>query len=177
MKRFLIWSSVVFLVIVGLGVRAVLDPPVAESPVGDAMIVHDGGHGERLGSALALAANQAAPVLVVMNGEQIDWPNGLRLCDQTEPFTVICPEPRPSNTIGEAAEIADLLDEQPSWQRLVIVTSDYHLRRALMLDEKCAADTALLGVGAPAEIGPVRRTLLIIREVAALPHAWLSGCR
>lgn len=175
MKRALGWATVVVVIVLGLGVRAVLVPPVADAPVGDAIVVHDGGHGERLRSGLALAANQAAPVVVVMNGENIDWPNGQRLCDQTEPFVVICPQPRPESTVGEAAVIQDLIVAQ-NWRRVVIVTSDYHLRRALMLDAKCAGDATLLGAGAPADITALRHTLLVIREVAALPHAWLAGC-
>lgn len=175
MRRFVVAFSLVLVVLIGLGVRAVLTPPEADVPIGDAMIVHDGGHGERLNAALALAANGAAPVMVVMNGAETEWPGGRSLCDQTDPYIVICPTAEPANTSGEASEMGDLVVEQ-GWRRLVIVTSDYHLRRALMLDEKCAGDAALLGVGAPADIGALRRVLLVAREVAALPHAWLSGC-
>jgi uncharacterized SAM-binding protein YcdF (DUF218 family) len=175
-RRALIVVAVLASIVVGLGIQEVLTPDQAGTPVGEAIIVHDGGHGERLGSGLALAANGAAPIVVVMNGETIEWPDGENLCDQTQPFIVVCPEPSPSNTGGEASEIRDLVDAQ-NWTRLVIVTSDYHLHRALMLDRKCAPDATLLGVGAQADIGSIRRVLLVLREVAALPQAWIAGCR
>lgn len=162
--------------IVAAGVTAVVNPPVADAPAGDALVVHAGGHGERLNTALALMGNGAAPILVIMNGADPEWPDANRLCNQTEPFIVVCPTPQPDNTVGEAAELGELVAEQ-GWRRVVVVTSDYHLRRTSVLDEHCLGTTALEGVAAPADISTARRVLLIVREVVALPQALLSGCR
>lgn len=176
MKKFLAWSTVIVLLAVGAGVRAVMSPPVSSLPIGDALVVHAGGRGERLTSALALMANGAAPVLIIMNGEAPEWPEANALCDQSEPFVVLCPDPSPDNTIGEASELGRLVTDQ-QWRSIVVVTSDYHLRRTLVLDGACAGDAKLHGVGAPADITTARRIALIAREVVALPQAYLSGCR
>lgn len=177
MKKFLIWAVTLAFLVGGIGVVAVVNPPVADSAFGDALIVHPGGRGERLTSGLALMANDTAPIMVLMNGSEPGWPEANGLCDQTDPYIVICPEARPENTIGEAAALGELIEEQ-QWRSVVVVTSDYHLRRTTMLDRACVGeDVALRGVGAPADISTTLRIALITREVLALPQALLSGCR
>ncbi len=176
MKRFVIWTSVALLALIGAGVRQVTTPPSHAQPLGDALVVHAGGRGERLNSALALMDNGAAPVMVIMNGNDPLWPDAFALCNRSNPYIVLCPTPQPDNTVGEASTLGDLIAEQ-NWRTVVVVTSDYHLRRTMILDGRCAGDADLRGVAAPADITTARRAALIGREVIALPQAYLSGCR
>ena len=129
----------------------VMTPPSHAQPLGDALVVHAGGRGERLNSALALMDNGAAPVMVIMNGNDPLWPDAFALCNRSNPYIVLCPTPQPDNTVGEASTLGDLIDEQ-NWRTVVVVTSDYHLRRTMILDGRCAGDTDLRGVAAPADI-------------------------
>lgn len=144
------------------------NPLTAEDPTGDAIFVHAGGQGERIQTGLELLESGAAPVLVLSNPEPGSVPSGL--CTSND--AVICVVPSPADTAGEAASIARLIEEH-SWDQVIAVTSDYHLRRATMLDRSCT-DAALLPVAAPSRRSRRPISDVEVREAIALAFSWLG---
>jgi uncharacterized SAM-binding protein YcdF (DUF218 family) len=174
-KRFLIVSSLLVVALVASAVVSVTNPPQAESRSGDAVMVHAGGRGDRLQAALALMGTDASTTLVIMNGTAEEWPEANVLCGQSEPFEVLCPDTAIDNTVGEARALAELATEK-EWRTVVVVSSDYHLRRASILDRRCVEGVEIRPVASQADISTSRRVLLIVREVLALPQAYTTGC-
>ena len=154
---------------------AVVRPPVSTFPIGDAVVVHAGGRGERLRLALELMGAGAAPTLVIMGGSANEWPEAQRLCGQTVPFEVLCPDPMPGTTLGEAQALA-VLAAADGWESVVAVTSDYHLRRAHLLDRKCNPDLAVHGAAAASDLPALTWLTRVGREMIALVDAGLTRC-
>jgi hypothetical protein len=146
----------------------VVNPPVDPSPTGDAIFVHAGGSGERVEAAIDLFDTGAAPVLVISDpgGRSSRVPRGL--CG-SEP-SIICVTPATIDTAGEARALGSLVAER-GWERVVVVTSDYHQRRASMLDSSCTSATI---ENAPAAAR--RRRVILgsrIQETLGLAFSWL----
>jgi uncharacterized SAM-binding protein YcdF (DUF218 family) len=102
----------------------------------DAVVVFDGGRGERLREARALMARGIAPTLVVSAGRELDADDGDGLCVDPPPFEVVCFTPRPDTTRGEARALAEIARGR-DWDTVALVTSTYHVSRARMLVERC----------------------------------------
>jgi uncharacterized SAM-binding protein YcdF (DUF218 family) len=113
----------------------------------DALVVFAGGRGERLSKALVLLQHQVAPVLVISNGRDARWQAANQLCASRQRFEVLCPQPDPDTTRGEARMVRDLA-AQRGWRSVVIVTSTYHARRVQLLVRRCF-DGQLQIVAAP----------------------------
>ncbi|MEZ5408859.1 MAG: YdcF family protein [Acidimicrobiales bacterium] len=115
------------------------DRPLAPA---DAVVVLAGGRSERLDHGLRLAASGAAPVLVISNGDEPDWPEARAICrggpGLPTGVEVLCPRPDPQRTAGEATMVARLAAER-GWRRVVVVTSDFHALRSRLWFERCAA--------------------------------------
>ena len=117
-------------------------PPADSGPPthADVVVVLSGGLNRRLDPAIALVRRGVAPVLAV-SGAFLDphWTKAHRLCrHELGPthFRVLCFEPRPYSTQGEARAIARLARAH-GWTRIVVVTSTYHVTRARMLIRRC----------------------------------------
>jgi uncharacterized SAM-binding protein YcdF (DUF218 family) len=130
------------LVVIWLVLCAVLFvwPRAASTPrSADAVVVLSGGRNSRLDPGIALVRRGVAEVLVI-SGARDDrhWPKARRLCRQGRiaAAQVICFEPRPFSTRGEARAIGRLAREH-GWSRIVIVTSTFHVTRARMLVRRC----------------------------------------
>ncbi|MEM7274964.1 MAG: YdcF family protein, partial [Actinomycetota bacterium] len=142
-----------------LTVRWFLYPQSVEPDAVDAVVVLAGGSGERLGRALELLEDPAGPVadtlvLSIGNGA---WPGAGPVevsCGDRGAVDVICFEPVPDSTKGEAIAIGRLAEER-GWRRIALVTSDYHLHRAMLRVERCA-DAEVLPVAAAARTTPGR---------------------
>ena len=96
-------------------------------------IVMFAGSDDRLGTALRLAEEQRAPVLVISRGrEGYGGP-----CPSVTPkVKLICFDPDPPNTRGEA-EFAGRLARQNHWKSLVLVTGRFQVTRARLLMSQC----------------------------------------
>jgi uncharacterized SAM-binding protein YcdF (DUF218 family) len=91
------------------------------------------GPGNRLPVALQLARHQRAPVLVVSQGH-LGYGGP---CPPAMPnVKVICFEPNPSNTLGEA-EFASRLAKRFDWHSVVLVTTREQDTRARLMMERC----------------------------------------
>ena len=102
----------------------------------DALVVFAGGRGERLSKALVLVQQHVAPVLVISNGRDARWQAANQLCASRQRFEVLCPQPDPDTTRGEARMVQDLAARR-GWRSVVVVTSTYHARRAQLLLGRC----------------------------------------
>ncbi len=116
--------------------------PADDEPAGaDAVLVFAGGAGERLDEGLALIEQDVANVLVVNEAIKHWHPTAADetwdLCDTTpSDYTLICIVALPDNTRGEAENFADIAHEQ-GWNSVVVVTTDFHSRRAALWMGRC----------------------------------------
>ena len=126
-----------------LFVLPAVDEPedVRGAPV-DAVVVLGGGAGERIETALSLLDRLPAPPpqLVLL----VPYDDPLLTCG-TVPgkpdVAVRCIAPDPLSTAGEAA-VATELAVAEGWDRMVVVTSDFHVTRSRVLFARCAEQLA-----------------------------------
>lgn len=133
----------------------------------DAVVMFAGGTGERLDAVLEAMDRGVAPALVIPNGNIARWVRGNQLCsgEADVPYEVICPDPDPDDTRGEARAIAEIAAER-GWTSLISVTSSYHVVRADLRLTRCF-DGDVQRVAA----GPNRSRRAMASLVA---HEWLG---
>jgi len=102
-----------------------------------AVVVLDGGDGERLEEALDLMRLGVAPTLVLYGGREDGTAREGRLCREDGAFAVLCPRAEP-DAHAEARALGDLSSER-GWRSLVVVTSTYGVSRARLLVDGCVA--------------------------------------
>jgi len=107
--------------------------PAEGAPAHADAIVMLAGPGDRLGVALKLAAQRRAPVLVVSQGSH---GYGGPCPPKTSDTTVICFDPDPANTRGEAEFLGELA-ERYHWRSIVLVTTRAQVTRARLLTGRC----------------------------------------
>ena len=115
-------------------VRGLYSPPLGDLPVRADAVVVFGGEDIRTSLALRLMENEFAPVLVVSFGYQDTYAQDL--CEQQEPFEVMCVVPADPSTRGEARMFGELADEY-GWDSVVGVTGNYHVQRARTYMNRC----------------------------------------
>jgi DUF218 domain len=111
-----------------------------------------------------------APVLVASRGPA-------ELCGKETPFEVVCFEPAPDRTQGEA-QVAARLARERGWRSLVVVTSRYHATRARMLFQRCFdGDLRVVGVEPDSPAG-LPSAANLVREWGGFGHAFVveRGC-
>ncbi len=104
----------------------------------NAVVVLSGGGNLRLDPALALMRKHVAPLLVI-SGAGLDprYKKARALCSHHPgAFRILCFDPKPYSTQGEAREIARLASAR-GWTQVDVVTSRYHVFRARMLIRRC----------------------------------------
>ena len=94
-----------------------------------------GGPGNRLGLGLQLAQQGHAPYLLVSDGLPIALPAALCEPDHGS-FTVICWNPNPGNTKGEA-EFVGRMARQYHWTSVALVTTPDQAWRAALYVRRC----------------------------------------
>ncbi len=148
-RHWLVRIGLAVLVIWLLGCYLVLVEPSVNKPAkADAILVLgppdvDG----RAEAAYALArAHYAGTVVVSVQSDLQQQVKGA--CRNQNPdYQVICFQPRPGTTRGEAHEIAELARTH-HWRTVIVITSTYHISRARMIIERCLPGTVLM-VAAP----------------------------
>lgn len=120
-----------------------VDPPadVRREPV-DAVVVLGGGDGERIGTALGLLRRlpDPAPTLLL----SVPYAAPLLECGTAPDLPAVevaCIVPDPLTTAGEAVSVTSMAVGL-GWDRLVVVTSDYHVTRARALFTRCVEQLA-----------------------------------
>lgn len=134
----------------------------------DAVVVPGGGKGERLQRAVELMKSGVAPTLLLsLGGGHWTGPEHVvqevnRLCnDGQTPFETICRIVVPDSTQGDAIVFSRLANER-RWERLIVVTSDYHLFRSVRWFKRCFSGE-VFGVGASSD-----------KSISLLAHEWLG---
>jgi hypothetical protein len=107
--------------------------PAAGMPARVSAIVMLAGPGDRMAVALRLAREHRAPILVVSRG----WQGYGGPCPPPVPgVKLICFEPDPGNTRGEA-EFAGRLAQRYHWNSMVLVTTRPQDTRARIMLGRC----------------------------------------
>lgn len=124
---------VLVLTFCGVSARLFMFAPTGMPARVDAIVVL-GGSGDRLDLGMQLAREDRAPYLVLSMG--LPWlPTGI--CTQhVGAATVICFQPNPDTTQGEA-EGASKIAEQHGWSSMVLVTTQDQVWRAHLRFERC----------------------------------------
>lgn len=134
----------------------------------DAVVVLDGGKGERLRRALELVEAGVTDTLVLSNVHRREHAPGRGpRCGRDDTLTVICFRPRPPTTAGEARTVAELA-AQHGWEHLTVVTSTYHVLRSRVAFHQCS-DVPVVMVPAGFGEGVIGGSVAILREMVALP--------
>ena len=145
-------------------------PPTDDPARADAVIVFGArSHDERLPAALALIRAGMADVLVASAP-----PAELR-CGRKPGFDLVCFDPEPFTTRGEARATARLANAR-GWRRVLLVTSTWHATRASLLLERCTdAAVDVVGGGRGSREGLVRT---LLHEWGGLAYAFTieRGC-
>ena len=123
----------------------------------DAIVVFAGGVGEsgkagggaqeRIAQAVALYKSGYAPVLILSSGyvysfQEAEVMRALAV-DQGVPASAILLERRAANTYQNVKFVDEILREH-GWRRVLLVSSPYHMRRALLVWRKQAPDVSVL---------------------------------
>lgn len=157
----------------GVAAAVLVQAPTDPAHSADALVVFAGGRGERLSKAERLLQQDAAPTLVISNGRDARWPAANRLCASRQRFEVVCSQPHPDTTRGEARMVGDLAARR-GWRSVVVVTSTYHARRARLLLRRCFDGQLQVVAAAPRE--PWFRTWARANvELAGLVRALVTG--
>lgn len=143
-RRVLISLIVVVVLFAGVTARLFVWPAQG-MPASVSAIVMLAGPGDRLPVALQLAQEHRAPVLVVSQGHE-GW-GGPCPSEKVAGVTIICFEPNPGNTRGEA-EFAGRLAKQYHWRSIVLVTTLAQDTRARIILRRCFGGSIYVA-GAP----------------------------
>lgn len=164
--------TVALVAILAATARILVWPPTDEvsATSADAVVVL-AGSGSRLATGQALAEQGVAPVLLVSDGGEDDWAAIERVCEAPADYAVRCLTPDPATTRGEARAVADLADRH-ALDRLVVVTSAYHLARAELWLRRCT-DADVVGVATEQPWSQRLSPARLVHEWAGLARAWL----
>lgn len=106
----------------------------------DAVVMLGGASKERMLDAMMIRFDLEAPYLVLSNTDTKGNASADNYCDTHSNKKiypeVVCFDPNPMDTRGEAVALAELAAEH-QWKDMVVVTSSYHIERAGLLMEQC----------------------------------------
>ena len=149
--------------LLGLSVLPVLRPSTDRPARADAVIVLSGDHGERYAIASSLVEEGLVPTLVFVGTP--DRPVEDELCQTRGRVEYLCLRPQPDNTRAEARAVAGLVESR-RWQKVVVVTSSFHVTRSRLLFRRCLnAEVSMMGGESPYE------RWVLVRQ---LPKEWLK---
>ncbi len=162
---FVLWLIACFLV--------VAEPSVNKPAKVDAILVLgppdvDG----RVTEAYQLAAQHLAGTVVISveSDEQFRAKSACR--NQNPAYQVICFQPSPKTTQGEAEEIGRLA-AQHHWKSIIVVTSKYHISRARVIVERCLPGQVLM-VAAPGKPSLTKWGYEFLYQTGAFAKAMLN---
>lgn len=152
--------------------RLFLFPPTDEVVRADAVVLFAGGRGERLETAVDLMERNVATVLVIPHGTHPSWPLANALCAGEPGYEVLCPDPDPDTTRGEAQLVGRLAGER-GWTRIALVSSTYHLTRASTLLRRCT-DAEVDLVAAGHGVGVTTMAGRVLHELGGYIGSWFE---
>jgi hypothetical protein len=134
-RRALIALVVVFVTFCALTARLYVWPVQGMPPRVSAIVMFDGPGGSALNVAVRLAAQHRAPFLVISRGAVASQDPCPR---QVPGVTLICFNPEPATTQGEA-EFVGQLARKYHWQSVAVVAITPQVSRARLRVERCFA--------------------------------------
>jgi uncharacterized SAM-binding protein YcdF (DUF218 family) len=150
---------------------------VASAPEGnpadiDAVFVHAGGTGERVERGVEIWQSSPSDTLLVLS-EVESTDETRRWCSGDDP-RILCTPPVPETTLGEAAMLDDIARNM-ALERVAIVTSDYHLRRATLIDRRCSS-VDVVPVSAGNDVGAITLIGKYLHEFGGLVALLFAEC-
>jgi uncharacterized SAM-binding protein YcdF (DUF218 family) len=145
--RRIIFLALAALVALFLVLTAVLFVwPATNAPRRSDAIVVLGGSGPRIQKGMALARAGYAPYLVISDpgNEPCHW--------AVHNVKVICFDPNPSTTQGEARETATLVKKH-NWRQIIVISGIPQTTRARILFDRCTYRTLLFDPASPGGLG------------------------
>jgi hypothetical protein len=140
-------------------VRLFVLPPQGMPTHVDAIVMLNG-PGDRLNTALDLAWAHRAPVIVIARGSQ-HWGHGSACAPKIRGVRVICFDPNPATTRGEA-EFAGLLARRYRWRSIVLVATASQDTRARLRVGRCFQGKVYV----------VNASLPVAQWFYAIPYEW-----
>ena len=135
--RWVIGVLAIFVILFSAATARLLIWPDRGMPARVSAIVMLNGPGDRLDTALSLAWQHRARYLVIARGSPV-FGHGSVCAPRIPQVTVICFDPSPATTQGEA-EFAGRLAKKYHWQSVALVTTTPQDSRARMRMERCFA--------------------------------------
>jgi uncharacterized SAM-binding protein YcdF (DUF218 family) len=145
-------------------------PPERSAPPGtDAVVVLSGDHGDRLALGLQLVRTGQSGVLVILRPSDGPYAASRPLCEEPQPFEVVCTDPAVVSTAGDVAEIARLADGL-GWRDVAVVTSRFHVARSQVILDRCTSVRAVV-VGSDPPFSPRQWLAPLAHEMGGLLQA------
>ncbi|MFD0365468.1 YdcF family protein [Nocardia sp. GCM10030253] len=148
-------------------------PRTGQPAQADAILVLGGAHDGREQLALRLANEGYAP-RVLFSDPYESSPMINRICHGGYSFEVICFDPSPRTTRGEARELAELARAE-NWHRVIVITFTPHISRSRYILEKCW-DGELLLVDPRPQLSIPRWAYNYIYQSAGYLKAFFEPC-
>ncbi|MDJ0347981.1 YdcF family protein [Cryobacterium sp. PH29-G1] len=163
--------------LLGITTRTVMFPREDSAISADAIVVLGGlGSAAVVQKAIELAQAGHSEHILISDAFGGDT-RPAHLCARPTPvpgttITVDCFTPYPGNTRGEAEAIAAFATTQ-GWNRVIVVTSSYHVSRARVQVSRCYAGT-LSVIGASQPMDPLKWAYQIMYQSAGFVKIWLT---
>ncbi len=157
MRRTARWLRWTFICVVAAALTATaacvptyVEPQLDELHRADAILVLGGPGHERYTYGLDLARKGLAGRVLLSDpsGGSDAWLN--RLCGARFAFAVVCFDPDPATTAGEARALRDLATAG-GWNSVIVVTFRPHVSRARYIVQRCYGGDVMMAAG-PADI-------------------------
>ncbi|WP_189337470.1 YdcF family protein [Arthrobacter sp. AFG7.2] len=133
----LAWSSVVLATWVTAGFFVFVVPAVDRPQRADAIVVLAPVVGTgRLELAEELMSDGLGTLLVVSMPDGVHRHNFSEVCRANRSYRIICFDPDPVTTQGEARAI-QRLSEEFNWGSITVVTNEFHVARAELIIQRC----------------------------------------
>ncbi|MGM7776154.1 YdcF family protein [Arthrobacter sp. KNU-44] len=110
--------------------------PAADAPKHADVLLVLGPADDRVDYAEKLMDHGYAHTLVVSVPQGVAGSPRLTLCDEKRPYRIICFNPDPGTTQGEARELRTL-SEKYGWTSADVLTAQYHVTRARVIVQRC----------------------------------------
>ncbi|MEX3509032.1 YdcF family protein [Kocuria carniphila] len=163
---------------------AVLEHPRTDEPaMSDALLVLGPPDTQRMATAQGLMERGIAPVLVIATPDAqpydppalVQYYEDKDFCTPRTDYEVICFQPNPSTTQGEAMRLRDLAAER-GWDTVTAVTFKQHVPRARMILERCYHGELRMSA-TDYEFAPLRTLRQYVYQSGGYVKAWLTpGC-
>ncbi|WP_062527432.1 ElyC/SanA/YdcF family protein [Demequina rhizosphaerae] len=176
---------IVLVMLAAMGVFGVVGTPLYVLPASDepraadAVYVIGPPTDARIELAESMIVDDLAGTMVVSLSEDPDeraeMPLATRACEEARDYPVLCSQPAPFTTRGEARWLRDLVDDE-GWESVAVVTVTPHLTRTRVIFERCW-DGDLAYVDSGERLSPVLWAYQYLYQSAAfIKVAGEDGC-